>query len=116
MTVLPPAAGAGHQGQLEKLARRGTASVVGAGLGAIFGVLLVVIVTHGFSPAVAGTLFAATAAFLILESVALLGTDTGLVRWLPAQLASGRAADLPRTLVVSAVPVLALSLGVAVTL
>ena len=64
----------------------------------------------------AGTLFAATAAFLILESVALLGTDTGLVRWLPAQLASGRAADLPRTLVVSAVPVLALSLGVAVTL
>ena len=116
MTVLPPAAGAGHQGQLEKLARRGTASVVGAGLGAIFGVLLVVIVTHGFSAAVAGTLFAATAAFLILESVALLGTDTGLVRWLPAQLASGRAADLHRTLVVSAVPVLALSLGVAVVL
>jgi O-antigen/teichoic acid export membrane protein len=116
MTVLPPAAGAGHQGQLEKLARRGTASVVGAGLGALFGVLLVVIVTHGFSPAVAGTLFAATAAFLILESVALLGTDTGLVRWLPAQLASGRAADLHRTLVVSAVPVLALSLGVAVAL
>jgi O-antigen/teichoic acid export membrane protein len=89
---------------------------VGAALGAVFGVILVVIVTHGFSPTVAGTLFAATAAFLILESVALLGTDTGLVRWLPAQLASGRAADLPRTLVVSAVPVLALSLGVAVTL
>ena len=93
MTLPPPAADAGHQGQLEKLARRGTASVVGAGLGAVFGVLLVVIVTHGFSPAVAGTLFAATAAFLILESLALLGTDTGLVRWLPAQLASGRAAE-----------------------
>lgn len=112
----PPATGGGHHGQLEKLARRGTASVVGAGLGALFSVLLVVIVTHGFSPAVAGTLFAATSTFLILESVALLGTDTGLVRWLPAQLASGRAADLPRTLMVSAVPVLGLSLAITVAL
>ena len=96
-------------GQLEKLARRGTASVVGAGFGSVFGVLLVVIVTNGFSRSVAGTLFTATAAFLILQSVALLGTDTGLVRWLPAQLASGRGADLPRTLVVAAVPVIGLS-------
>ena len=35
---------------------------------------LVVVVTNGFSPTVAGTLFAATSTFLILESVALLGT------------------------------------------
>ena len=60
----------------------------------MFGVLLVVIVTNGFSRELAGTLFAATSAFLILQSFALLGTDTGLVRWLPAQLASGRTADL----------------------
>ena len=110
MTAAPPAAEGTHRGQLEKLARRGTASVVGAGFSAVFGVLLVVVVTNGFSPTVAGTLFAATSAFLILESLALLGTDTGLVRWLPTQIASGRAADLPRTLVVSAVPVLGLSL------
>ena len=100
--------------QLEKLARRGTASVVGAGFGSVFGVLLVVIVTNGFSRSLAGTLFTATAAFLILQSVALLGTDTGLVRWLPAQLASGRAADLPRTLLVATVPVIGLSVIVAV--
>ena len=55
--------------------------------------LLVVIVTNGFSPTVAGTLFAATSAFLILESVAFLGTDTGLVKVAPDQLASGRAVD-----------------------
>lgn len=115
VTPAPPAA-ADHSGQLEKLARRGTASVLGAGFSAAFGVLLVVIVTNGFSPTLAGTLFAATSAFLILEAVTLLGTDTGLVRWLPAHLASGRAADLPRTLVVSAVPVLVLSLGAAVGL
>lgn len=117
MTTVPsPATGVDHRGQLEKLARRGTASVVGAGFSAVFGVLLVVVVTNGFSPTVAGTLFAATATFLILESVALLGTDTGLVRVLPGQLASGRAVDVPRTLAVSAVPVLGLSVAAAAAL
>ena len=103
----------GHSDQLQRLARRGTVSVLGAAFSALAGIALVVIVTNGFSPSVAGTMFAATAAFLILESVALLGTDTGLVRWLPTQLASGRSADLPRTLVVAAVPVLAFSVCVA---
>jgi O-antigen/teichoic acid export membrane protein len=101
---------------VERLARRGTASVVGAACGAVFGVVLVVIVTNGFSPTLAGTLFAATAVFLILQSVALLGTDTGLVRWLPAQLASGRGADLGRTLVVAAAPVVGFSLCVGAVL
>ena len=64
----------------------------------------------------AGTLFAATSAFLILESMALVGTDTGLVRWLPAQIASGRGADIPRTLAVAAGPVLVSSVGIAVAL
>jgi len=116
MTAAPPTAERPHQGQLEKLARRGTASVVGAGFSAVFGVLLVVVVTNGFSPRMAGTLFAATSAFLILEALALLGTDTGLVKWLPAQIASGRSADLRRTLVISTVPVLGLSLCLGVAL
>ena len=105
-----------HQDQLEKLARRGTASVVGAGFSAVSSVILVVLVTNGFSATVAGTLFAATAAFLILESAVLLGTDTGLVRWLPSHLASGRASDVPRTLVIAAAPVLLLSLAGTATL
>lgn len=116
MTIAPPAPGPDHRAQLERLARRGTASVLGAGASSMLGVLLVVIVTNGFSPTVAGTLFASTSAFLILESVAFLGTDTGLVRWLPVQIASGRAADLRRTLVVSVVPVSAVSLGLAASL
>jgi O-antigen/teichoic acid export membrane protein len=105
-----------NRGQLEKLARRGTASVVGAAFSSMSGVLLVVIVTNGFSRDTAGTLFSATSAFLILESVALLGTDTGLVKWLPAQLAARRPADITRTLLVSAVPVLGLSIGSGVAL
>jgi O-antigen/teichoic acid export membrane protein len=112
--VTAPPATAEQQGHLEKLARRGTASVLGAGCSAIFGILLVVVVTNGFSPSVAGTLFAATSTFLILESIAFLGADTGLVKFLPAQLASGRAADVRRTLVVAAVPVLVLAVVVAV--
>ncbi len=101
-----------HQGQLERFARRGTASVLGAGFSAVFGILLVVVITNGFSATVAGTLFAATSTFLILESVALLGTDTGLVKVLPTQLASGRACEARRTVWISATPVL----GVAVIL
>ncbi|HRD64140.1 MAG TPA: hypothetical protein PL137_24790, partial [Nocardioides sp.] len=50
--------GTEHRGALETLARRGSASVLGAGFSAIFGILLVVVVTNGFTPTVAGTLFA----------------------------------------------------------
>src|SRR4051794_24779451 len=116
MTGAPTATEPDERGQLEKLARRGTASVLGAGVSSVLGVLLVVIVTNGFSPTVAGTLFATTSAFLILESVAFLGTDTGLVRWLPAQIASGRSVDLRRTLVIAIVPVVTVSVGLAVGL
>ncbi|QIG44398.1 lipopolysaccharide biosynthesis protein [Nocardioides anomalus] len=87
---------------------------MGAAFSAVSGIALVVIVTNGFSASLAGTLFAATSTFLILESFALLGTDTGLVKCLPAQLASGRAGDIRRTLVVSAVPVLGLALSLSV--
>lgn len=116
MTAPGAPAAAGHRGQLERLARRGTASVLGAAASSVLGVLLVVVVTNGFSPAVAGTLFASTSVFLILESVAFLGTDTGLVRWLPARIASGRAVDLRRTLVVAVLPVAAVSVVLAAVL
>ncbi len=104
------------RGHLERLARHGTASVAGAACSAVFGVLLVVVVTNGFPASTAGTLFAATSVFLVLESVALLGTDTGLVKQLPAQLASGRGHEVPRTLAVAAAPVAATSIAAAVVL
>lgn len=115
MTVVHASA-PGHRGQLEKLARRGTASVLGAVCSAVFGVLLVVIITNGFDPTVAGTLFAATSVFLILEAVAVLGTDTGLVKWLPTLLATGRGVDVRRTLVVATTPVLLASVAAGVVL
>jgi len=102
-----------HRSQLDKLARRGTASVVGAGFSAISGIALVVIVTNGFPRAQAGVLFAGTAAFLILEALVLLGTDTGLVRSLPGHLASGRRSDVRATLAVSVGPVALTSFALA---
>lgn len=116
MTFAPHPERSGHHGHLERLARKGTASVLGAAFSAVFGVLLVVIVTNGFDPTVAGTLFAATSAFLILEAVAVLGTDTGLVKWLPTLLATGRGVDVRRTLVVAMAPVLLTSVGAGVVL
>jgi O-antigen/teichoic acid export membrane protein len=116
MKPAAPAAVPDRGGHIEKLARRGTASLVGAGFSATFGILVVLIVTHGFSATTAGTLFSATSVFLILEAVALLGTDTGLVKWLPAHLASGRSADVRRTLVIAAVPVLGVSVVLAAAL
>lgn len=101
--------GTGHEKQLRKLARRGSASVLGAGFSAVSGIALVLIVTNGFSATTAGILFSATSALLILEALVLLGTDTGLVRWLPLQLAAGRGQDAPRTLAVSLVPVAVMS-------
>jgi O-antigen/teichoic acid export membrane protein len=98
-----------HRGHLQRLARRGTVSVVGAGIGSLSGIALVIVVTNGFTQSLAGTFFAATSAFLILESLVLLGVDTGLVKWLPAQLASGRSDDLAGTLLVALVPMAALS-------
>ena len=90
--------------------------MVGAGVSAVAGILLVAIVTNGFSQQLAGTLFAATSAFLILNTVTLLGTDTGLVRSLPQQLQQGRPGETVTTLRVALVPVIVFSALVGVAL
>jgi O-antigen/teichoic acid export membrane protein len=83
--------------------------MVGAGVSAVSGVVLVAIITNGFPKELAGTLFAATSAFLIISAISSLGTDTGLVRVLPQQLSQQRSADVIPTLRISLTPVLALS-------
>lgn len=62
-----------------KLARQGSASLLGAGVTAVAGLLLVVVVTRGTSKTEAGTFFAATSLFLLVSTVAKLGTPTGVV-------------------------------------
>jgi O-antigen/teichoic acid export membrane protein len=104
---------------MTRLARGGALNLVGAVSAGLFGLALVIVVTHVYSQQVAGAFFAATSLFVILGAVSGLGSDAGLGRWLPRQLALGRPAAARRTVPIALVPVLATAcaaaLAVAVT-
>ena len=68
------------------------------------GFAFVLVVTHLEHVQGAGTLFEAIAAFTILENVAELGADTGLLRILPRYRVAGATQDLRNLFVVSLVP------------
>ena len=67
--------------------------MVAAGIGACAGVMLALALTHGFTKSVAGTFFATTAVFLIIEALSSLGVTTGLTRILPECVARKRVDD-----------------------
>ena len=99
-----------HPAHLHRMARAGGLSMVGAGISAICGVALVAVITNGLPKDLAGTIFATTSLFLIATAIVQMGTDTGLVRWLPAQMVTGKVTDVVPTLRVAMVPVTTLSL------
>ncbi|MFS3128114.1 polysaccharide biosynthesis C-terminal domain-containing protein [Nocardioides sp. Bht2] len=68
-----------HLGQI---ARGGAAGLAGALVAGVAGFVLVVVVARGLPADQAGVFFAVTALFLIVEGLAVLGTDTGLARFL----------------------------------
>jgi O-antigen/teichoic acid export membrane protein len=80
------------------------------------GFALTVVVTNGWDPATAGVLFSATSMFLILSATGLLGTDTGLARFVLRYAAQGRGADIGTALRVALWPVVATGLTLAVLL
>jgi O-antigen/teichoic acid export membrane protein len=88
--------------------------VLGAVVSAVGGLVVVLLVTRGYSQDVAGSLFATTSLFLIVLTVLLLGADAGLPRWLPMRLVQHQADEAARTVVVAVLPSLALALFVAV--
>jgi O-antigen/teichoic acid export membrane protein len=65
--------------ELGRLARGGALNLLAAGVTGIANLVLVVMVTRGFPPALAGIFFAATTVFLLAARIAELGTSTGLV-------------------------------------
>ncbi|MFA1541185.1 polysaccharide biosynthesis C-terminal domain-containing protein [Actinomadura monticuli] len=99
-----PAAPAGPN--LNRLARGGALNLVGAAVAGVQGLALVFLVAHLYSQRIAGTFFAATSLFIILQAVSGLGTDAGLLRWLPRHLALGDRAAARRTVPVALVPVM----------
>ncbi|URM95851.1 polysaccharide biosynthesis C-terminal domain-containing protein [Actinomadura madurae] len=92
---------------LNRLARGGALNLVGAGVAGVQGLALVFIVAHLYSQRIAGTFFAATSLFIILQAVSGLGTDAGLLRWVPRHLALGDRDAARRTVPVALVPVVA---------
>ncbi|WP_406198506.1 oligosaccharide flippase family protein [Streptomyces sp. NBC_01017] len=68
-------------------ARGGWWGFLGSTVNAVFGYVLVTLVTRGLGAYGAGAVFTGVAAFTILCNTCKLGADTGLVRFLPGDLA-----------------------------
>ncbi|GGV14612.1 hypothetical protein GCM10010182_39080 [Actinomadura cremea] len=102
-----PGAPGGANPDLGKLARGGALNLVGAMCAGLMGFVLIVAVVRTYDQALAGAFFAATSLFLILNAVSGLGSDAGLLRWVPHHLARGERTNARRTVPIALVPVLA---------
>src|SRR5262249_58908676 len=80
----------------------GAFALFGLTVSAVAQFSLVLVVTHGLPRDTAGAFLEAVALFMILSNWAELGADTGVVRFVPQLLATGREGDL-RALVRAAV-------------
>lgn len=101
---------------LSRLARGGALNLLGAASAGLMGFALVVAVAHTYPQKVAGAFFATTSLFVILNAVAGLGSDAGLLRWLPRHLALGDHGAARRTVPVAVIPVVAVACLAALAL
>ncbi|GIH04444.1 hypothetical protein Rhe02_25110 [Rhizocola hellebori] len=117
ITLAPPSprVKAGDAG-LVGAARGGLGNLVGAGVAGAAGVGVTWLAARGLGPAAAGSFFAATSAFVLVSSIARLGTSTALVYW-PARLrAQGRPELIAQCLRIGLFPVAVLATVLAATL
>lgn len=101
---------------LGRLARGGVLGLLGAGVSAVAGVLIVLVLARAVPAAAAGTFFALTSVFLLGQAIAKLGTNTSLVYYLTRFRALGVPERIPGTLRIALVPVVAVSLVLALGL
>ncbi|HZE34562.1 MAG TPA: polysaccharide biosynthesis C-terminal domain-containing protein [Actinoallomurus sp.] len=101
---------------LSRLARGGALNLAGAASAGLMGFALVFAVAHAYPQKVAGAFFAATSLFVILNAVAGLGSDAGLLRWLPRHLALSDHGAARRTVPVALVPVVGVACAAALAL
>jgi O-antigen/teichoic acid export membrane protein len=109
-------AGNGGQPQLAEVARGGTLNLIGAGVSALTTVGVTVFVTREFSRAVAGAFFTATSAFLIVEAVASLGANVGLVYFIARLRSLGEEKRIPTILRAAIIPVIVASILLMVSM
>lgn len=99
---MTPAARDANAGQvrsdLRSLGRGSSQNLAGSVVTAVLNIALPIIITRRYSSADAGTFFAATALFFILVNTGTVGSDTGILRFLPRARALGLQADMPRQL------------------
>lgn len=98
MTEVDRQVGDDTRRHLTHIARGGAIGLVGAGVSAISGFVLVLVVTNRYPADAAGLFFTATSTFMLLVAVATLGTETGLGRFLLRYEAQDRRGDIPPTL------------------
>lgn len=101
---------------MRRIARGSALTGSGAVVAALGGVALTLVVARAFVPELAGTFFASTTLFLIVATLAQLGTDVGLVRYLSAHSVTGQRHRLRETLRVALLPVLVVSVCCAVAI
>jgi O-antigen/teichoic acid export membrane protein len=75
---------------LSRVARGSVATLAGAGISAVVGFALTVVITRSLTKPEAGVFFSVTSLFLVVVSVGLLGTDLGLVYFLSRARALGQ--------------------------
>jgi O-antigen/teichoic acid export membrane protein len=93
------------------VARGGTLNLAGAAVAAAATVGVTVLVTRRFSQAYAGAFFTATSAFLIVEAVATLGANNGLVYFIARLRSLGEERRIRAILRAAVVPVVVASLA-----
>ena len=99
---------------LTHIARGGALGLFGAGISAIAGFVLVLIVTNLYPAHTAGLFFTVTSAFMLMAAIATLGTETGLGRFLLRYEAQGRRGDIPPTLRAAFRPTILYSIFIAI--
>ena len=106
-----PRSGRTGSARLAEVARGGTLNLAGAAVAAVMTVGMTVLVTRHFSKYAAGSFFAATSAFLIVEMIATLGVQNGLVYFIARFRSRGEDARIPATLRIALAPVVVVSVA-----
>jgi O-antigen/teichoic acid export membrane protein len=112
----PESGPAGAAADLGGLARKGSLSLIGGGVSALCNLLLVVVIARGVGRAEAGIFFTATSLFLLVESLSLLGTTTGLVFFIARLRALGEPQRVRECLRAALVPVVGLAAAAGLVL
>jgi O-antigen/teichoic acid export membrane protein len=93
------------------VARGSTLNLVGAAVAAVMTLGVTVLVTRHFSRFAAGSFFAAISAFLIVEMIATLGVQNGLVYFIARFRSLGEDAWIPAILRIALAPVVVVSVA-----